>query len=84
MIAFNGYGEPVQGRADQVHKGERIRMYVLDAGPSKWSAFHVIGTVFDKTVVEGTMGHDSQTINLAPSRAAGSSSRSTRRAPTRS
>jgi uncharacterized cupredoxin-like copper-binding protein len=42
-------------------------MYVLNAGPSKWSAFHVIGTVFDRTVVEGTIGRDSQTVNLAPS-----------------
>jgi uncharacterized cupredoxin-like copper-binding protein len=42
-------------------------MYVLDAGPSKWSAFHVIGTVFDKTVVEGMVGHDSQTVSFAPS-----------------
>src|SRR4051812_18959226 len=42
-------------------------MYVLDAGPSKWSAFHVIGTVFDRTVVEGMVGHDSQTVNFAPS-----------------
>jgi uncharacterized cupredoxin-like copper-binding protein len=42
-------------------------MYVLNAGPSKWSAFHVIGTIFDRTVVEGTVGHDSQTMNFAPS-----------------
>ena len=42
-------------------------MYVLDAGPSKWSAFHVIGTVFDKTHVEGVVGHDSQTVSFAPS-----------------
>ena len=42
-------------------------MYVLNAGPSKWSAFHVIGTVFDTTHIEGIVGHDSQTVNLAPS-----------------
>ena len=41
-------------------------MYVLNAGPSVWSAFHVIGTVFDRTMVEGMAGHDAQTINLAP------------------
>jgi uncharacterized cupredoxin-like copper-binding protein len=40
---------------------------VLDAGPSRWSAFHVIGTVFDRTVVEGVVGHSSQTMSLAPS-----------------
>jgi nitrite reductase (NO-forming) len=42
-------------------------MYVLNAGPSIWSAFHVIGTVFDRTMVEGTPGNHAQTINLAPS-----------------
>ena len=42
-------------------------MYVLDAGPSKWSAFHVIGTVFDRTYVEGVVGHDAQTVSFAPS-----------------
>ena len=42
-------------------------MYVLNGGVSTWSAFHVIGTVFDSTNVEGVAGRDSQTINLAPS-----------------
>src|SRR4029453_10549388 len=67
VIAFNGYADQYKANPITVRKGERIRMYVLDAGPSKWSAFHVIGTVFDTTHVEGVVGHDSQTVNLAPS-----------------
>jgi uncharacterized cupredoxin-like copper-binding protein len=67
VIAFNGYADQYKADPITVRKGERIRMYVLDAGPSKWSAFHVIGTVFDTTHVEGVVGHDSQTVNLAPS-----------------
>src|SRR5688572_1424464 len=67
VIAFNGYGNQYKDNPISVRKGEKVRMYVLNAGPSIWSAFHVIGTVFDKTVVEGTKGHDAQTINLAPS-----------------
>jgi uncharacterized cupredoxin-like copper-binding protein len=67
VIAFNGYANQYKSDPITVRKHERIRMYVLDAGPSKWSAFHVIGTVFDRTVVEGMVGHDSQSINLAPS-----------------
>jgi uncharacterized cupredoxin-like copper-binding protein len=67
VIAFNGYANQYKTKPVTVRKGEKVRMYVLDAGPSKWSAFHVIGTVFDRTVVEGTVGHDSQTVNLAPS-----------------
>jgi nitrite reductase (NO-forming) len=67
VIAFNGYANQYKAAPITVRRGERIRMYVLDAGPSRWSAFHVIGTVFDRTVVEGMVGHDSQTVSLAPS-----------------
>jgi nitrite reductase (NO-forming) len=67
VVMFNGYANQYKASPITVKKGERIRMYVLNAGPSLWSAFHVIGTVFDGTMVEGMQGHDSQTINLAPS-----------------
>ena len=67
VIAFNGYANQYKDNPISVKPGEKVRMYVLNAGPSIWSAFHVIGTVFDRTVVEGTVGHDAQTINLAPS-----------------
>ena len=67
VIAFNGYANQYGDAPIPVRKGERVRAYVLNAGPSIWSAFHVIGTVFDRTVVEGTVGHDAQTISLAPS-----------------
>jgi uncharacterized cupredoxin-like copper-binding protein len=67
VIAFNGYANQYKDHPVEVRRGERVRMYVMNAGPSIWSAFHVIGTVFDRTVVEGTVGHDAQTINLAPS-----------------
>ena len=67
VVMFNGYANQYKASPVTVKRGERIRMYVLNAGPSLWSAFHVIGTVFDKTDVEGVMGHDSQTISLAPS-----------------
>ena len=67
VLAFNGYANQYKAHPITVRRGEKIRMYVLDAGPSKWSAFHVIGTVFDKTYVEGTVGHDAQTVSFAPS-----------------
>ena len=53
VIAFNGYADQYKDKPIAVKRGERVRMYVLNAGPSEWSAFHVIGTVFDRTVVEG-------------------------------
>src|SRR3712207_2173649 len=67
VITFNGFANQYKDHPIAVRKDEKVRMYVLNAGPSIWSAFHVIGTVFDKTVVEGQVGHDAQTINLAPS-----------------
>jgi nitrite reductase (NO-forming) len=67
VLAFNGYAAQYKDHPIAVKRGERIRMFVMNAGPSEWSAFHVIGTVFDRTVVEGVVGHDSQTVNLAPS-----------------
>ena len=67
VIAFNGYANQYKDHPIPVKRGERIRMFVLNAGPSEWSGFHVIGTVFDRTVIEGTVGHDAQTVNLAPS-----------------
>ena len=67
VIAFNGYANQYKEHPIDVKVGEKVRMYVLNAGPSVWSAFHVIGTVFDRTVIEGMPGHDAQTISLAPS-----------------
>jgi uncharacterized cupredoxin-like copper-binding protein len=67
VVAFNGYANQYKIDPITVPAHAPIRMFVLNTGPSKWSAFHVIGTVFDTTQVEGVVGHDSQTISLAPS-----------------
>ncbi|QEC46491.1 hypothetical protein FSW04_02115 [Baekduia soli] len=70
VVAFNGYANQYKMQPITVKTGERVRLYVLNAGPTKWSAFHVIGTVFDRAVVENTVFHDSQTMSLAPSQGA--------------
>jgi nitrite reductase (NO-forming) len=67
VIAFNGYAAQYKKEPIAVKRGERIRMFVLNSGPSIWSAFHVIGTVFDRTHIEGVVGRHAQTVNLAPS-----------------
>jgi nitrite reductase (NO-forming) len=67
VIAFNGYASQYKDKPIAVERGERIRMYVMNAGPSIWSAFHVIGTVFDKAVTDNGVARDVQTVNLAPS-----------------
>ena len=67
VIAFNGFANQYKDEPIAVKKGEKIRMFVLNSGPSTWSAFHVIGTVFDKAVTDNGVARDVQTINLAPS-----------------
>ena len=67
VVAFNGYADQYSAKPIDVKAGERIRLYVLNTGPSKWSAFHVIGTIFDRVVSDNGVAEHVQTMNLAPS-----------------
>lgn len=69
-IVFNGHADQYVDHPLTAKVGERVRLYILNAGPSKWSAFHVIGTIFDHTLEEGVVGGPAQTINIAPSQGA--------------
>jgi nitrite reductase (NO-forming) len=52
-VVFNGYVNQYRDRPIQVQPNERIRVWVLDAGPSENSSFHVVGTIFDTVFKEG-------------------------------
>ncbi len=50
---FNGVHNGMV-RAPLVAKpGERVRLFVMNVGPSKTSSFHVVGTIFDRVWFEG-------------------------------
>jgi uncharacterized cupredoxin-like copper-binding protein len=70
VVAFNGYANQYKFAPIAAPVDKPIRMYVLNAGPSKWSAFHVIGDLFDTVDEEGVVSHGAQTISLAPSQGA--------------
>jgi nitrite reductase (NO-forming) len=53
-VVFNGYVNQYQHHPIRVEPGERVRVFVLDAGPSENSAFHIVGTIFDTVFKEGT------------------------------
>ncbi len=53
-VVFNGYVSQYKFKPIRVEPGERVRVFVLDAGPSENSAFHIVGTIFDTTFKEGT------------------------------
>jgi nitrite reductase (NO-forming) len=53
--------------------GERVRLFVLNVGPSKTSSFHVVGTIFDKVWLEGNPANQMlgmQTVLLGSSNSA--------------
>lgn len=54
-VVFNGYPnqylhDPITG----IEPGEKVRVWVQNNGPSEYSSFHVIGTIFDTVFKEGS------------------------------
>ena len=52
-VVFNGYYNQYKFAPIKVDPGQRIRIWVLDAGPSDISSFHIVGTIFDTVFKEG-------------------------------
>lgn len=52
-VVFNGYVNQYDHTQLTARVGQRIRIWVLDAGPSRSSAFHVVGGQFDTVFQEG-------------------------------
>nr|WP_206686798.1 multicopper oxidase domain-containing protein [Microbacterium aquimaris] len=53
LVAFNGYANQYAYRPLPATVGERVRIWVLDAGPNVASSFHVVGGQFDTVYLEG-------------------------------
>ncbi|MGH8234994.1 MAG: multicopper oxidase domain-containing protein [Rhodanobacteraceae bacterium] len=52
-VVFNGAASQYVDHPLPVKAGERVRIYLVDAGPNLWTSFHVIGSVFDKVYPGG-------------------------------
>ena len=53
LLMFNGYAFQYVHRPLTVTTGERVRIWVVDAGPNRSMAFHVIGGQFDTVFKDG-------------------------------
>ncbi|MEO8906640.1 MAG: multicopper oxidase domain-containing protein [Microbacteriaceae bacterium] len=53
LVVFNGYADQYRDRPLTAKAGEKVRIWVLDAGPNLFSAFHVVGGQFDTVFSEG-------------------------------
>ena len=52
-VVFNGYFNQYLHAPIRIEPNRRYRAWVLDAGPSENSSFHVVGTIFDTMYKEG-------------------------------
>lgn len=52
-VMFNGYAFQYDTHPLQAHAGDRVRLWVLDAGPDEQLNFHVVGAQFDTVWKEG-------------------------------
>src|SRR5437867_3183673 len=56
-VVFNGRAFQYQDHPLQVDVGDRVRLFVVSAGPSITSEFHIVGTVFNKVYPDGNPAH---------------------------
>jgi len=50
---FNGRYNGMVDKPLDAKPGERVRLFVLNVGPSNTSSFHVVGTIFDRVWMDG-------------------------------
>jgi nitrite reductase (NO-forming) len=53
LVVFNGYARQYDHAPLTARAGERVRIWVLDAGPNRATSFHVVGGQFDTLWSEG-------------------------------
>ncbi|CAN5626803.1 hypothetical protein BH23CHL7_BH23CHL7_19190 [soil metagenome] len=79
FVVFNGVANQYvdEGSRLEVETGDRVRVFVLNAGPSVDSSFHIVGTIFDTVIKEGVAlergnagSWGSQAVDLAPAQGA--------------
>jgi nitrite reductase (NO-forming) len=70
---FNGVHNGMVKKPLAAKPGERVRLFVLNVGPSKTSSFHVVGTIFDRVWFDGNPDNQfrgMQTVLLGSSNSA--------------
>jgi nitrite reductase (NO-forming) len=68
-VVFNGYANQYKEAPLTAMVGQRIRLFVVNAGPSHFSAFHVIGALFSDYYVDGNPANHqvgNQTVTIPP------------------
>jgi nitrite reductase (NO-forming) len=56
-VTFNGRAGQYKDAPLRVDVGDRVRLFVVNAGPTFNSAFHVVGAIFDRVYPDGNPAH---------------------------
>lgn len=77
MVVFNGVKDQYKDNPIKIGTGEKIRVFILNAGPSVDSSFHIVGTIFNTVIKEGVAltvdnpgKYGSQAVDLSPAQGA--------------
>lgn len=73
FVTFNGKYKQYVQKPLEVKAGDRVRLYILNAGANLTSSFHVVGTIFDKVWLDGNPHNElrgMQTVVLGSSNGA--------------
>jgi nitrite reductase (NO-forming) len=52
-VVWNGRSNQYKDAPLQVDVGDKVRFFVMNAGPNRGSAFHIVGAIFDKVYLDG-------------------------------
>jgi nitrite reductase (NO-forming) len=69
LVMFNGYFNQYADAPLEADPGELIRMHIVNCGPTTWSAFHVIGALFEAAYPDGNPANKQngmQTVSVPP------------------
>lgn len=56
-VVFNGRAFQYKAHPLRVDEGDRVRIFVVNAGPSFTSDFHIVGAIFDRVYPDGDPKH---------------------------
>jgi nitrite reductase (NO-forming) len=68
VVSFNGRPSQYQAEPIRVKRGDRVRFFVVSAGPTHPCAFHIVGEQFDTVYLGAPPAnaiHGVQTFNVA-------------------
>lgn len=55
LVVFNGIAFQYHDHPLPVKVGQKVRIHFINAGPNRWSSFHVIGGIFDRVYPDGDL-----------------------------